>query len=238
LPVPPTVAGLPRVADSPAAESPLLAASPAAGDSPGLAGSPEMTAALRANARYIEEVVIGWNLCPWAARAWRAGEVARRVLAGEASEDGLVVGLDVAPVLAFIDELSAAPALAIGLAIFSRATVTVAAFGAFAERVRRADRARRPPDAVAPFLLAAFHPDFGAGSDFRNAGQLVSFIRRTPDPTLQLVRESLVADLARGGHDLSADIARDNFATVTARDPARLGTLLDEIRRERDRHRG
>jgi hypothetical protein len=222
-----------------------VAESPAASESPPVAGSSEVNEALRANARYIEEVVIGWNLCPWAARAWRDGQVARRVFAGEASHGLDVapdvapdVGLDVAPILAFIDELSAAPALSIGLAIFSRATVSVAAFGTFAERVRRADRARRPPDAVAPFLLAAFHPDFGAGSDFRNAGQLVSFIRRTPDPTLQLVRESLVADLARGGHDLSADIARDNFATVTARDPARLGTLLDEIRRERDRHRG
>ena len=25
--------------------------------------------ALRLNARYVEEVVIGWDLCPWAARS-------------------------------------------------------------------------------------------------------------------------------------------------------------------------
>jgi len=188
---------------------------------------PPVAEALRLNARYVEEVVIGWNLCPWAARAWRDGRVARRVVLEEA--------LDVAPVLAFIDELVGTPDLAIGLEIFPRATVTDAAFGAFAERVRRADRARRPPDVPAPFMLAAFHPDSGAGADLRSAPQLVSFIRRTPDPTLQLVRAAAVAELARDGRDLSADIARDNLATVTARDPSALGALLDDIRRDRDR---
>ncbi len=188
---------------------------------------PPVAEALRRSARYVEEVVIGWNLCPWAARAWRDGRVARRVVLEEA--------LDVAPVLAFIDELSGTPGLAIGLAIFPRATVTNAAFGAFAERVRRADRARRPTDVSAPFMLAAFHPDSGAGADLQSAAQLVSFIRRTPDPTLQLVRASVVAELARDGRDISADIARDNLANVTARDPSALGALLDDIRRDRDR---
>jgi hypothetical protein len=183
--------------------------------------------ALRVNARYVEEVVIGWNLCPWAAHAWRAGEVARRVFVEERPE--------VAPVLAFIDELCAAPALAIGLAIFPVAQLPDAAFGTFAERVRRADRARRHPGARSPFLLAAFHPDSGRDAGFEDAARLVSFIRRTPDPTLQLVRASLVEALSREGRDVSADIARDNLATVTARDPLALGALLDDIRRDRDR---
>jgi uncharacterized protein len=191
--------------------------------------APTVDEALRVNARYVEEVVIGWNLCPWAARAWRGGEVGRRVFVEET--------LEVAPILAFIDELCAAPALAIGLAIFPGAVLGDAAFGTFAERVRRADRARRPPDARTPFLLAAFHPDSGAGADLEDAARLVSFIRRTPDPTLQLVRASLVEALSREGRDLSADIARENLATVTARDPAALGALLDDIRRDRDRRR-
>lgn len=181
--------------------------------------------ALRLNARYVEEVVIGWSLCPWAARAWRAGEVARRVFVEET--------LDVMPVLAFIDELCAAPAPAIGLAIFPGAKLPDAAFGSFAERVRRADRARRPPGERAPFLLAAFHPDSGRDAGFEDAARLVSFIRRTPDPTLQLVRASLVEALSREGRDVSADIARDNLATVTTRDPRALGALLEDIRRDR-----
>ncbi len=192
-----------------------------------MSGPPLVAEALRRNARYVEEVVIGWNLCPWAARAWREGRVARRVFVDAA--------LDVAPVLVLIDELCATPDFAIGLAIFPHAITTDAAFGSFAERVRRADRARRSPDAPTPFLLAAFHPDSGAGSDVGNAAQLVSFIRRTPDPTLQLVRASLVAEVSRDGRDLSAEIARDNFATVAARGPSRLGALLDDIRHDRGR---
>jgi hypothetical protein len=188
-----------------------------------------MSAALRANTRYVEEVVIGWNLCPWAGGAWRTGEVARRVLADDA--------LDVAPVLTFIDDLCAAPALAIGLVVFARASVTAAAFGTFAERVRRADRARRPTDEPAPFVLAAFHPDLPVGPDFKSAGELVSFIRRAPDPTLQLVRATRLAALSRDGRDLSADIARDNAINVEARGPSALGVLLDDIRGDRARNR-
>jgi hypothetical protein len=189
-------------------------------------GAKQVYESLRVNARYVEEIVIDWDLCPWAARAWQDGRVGRRVMLDLAPE--------VAPVLAFVDELCATPSQAIGLAIFPRASTTVAAFGTFAERVRRADHARRPPDARAPFLLAAFHPDSGAGADLRNAAQLVSYVRRTPDPTLQLVRASLIDELTRDGRDLSADIAAANLAKVGLRDPSTLAALLDDIRRDRD----
>jgi hypothetical protein len=189
------------------------------------------TEALRVNARYVEEVVIGWGLCPWAAQAWRDGAVARRVLMGLASEQGA----QIEGVLGFIDEIAPDPTISIGLAIFPRATLTEAAWGTFAERLRRADRARRAPDVAAPFLLAAFHPGSGENAaSARNAGSLVSFIRRTPDPTLQLVRASLLDSAAREGRDISDDIARSNFAAVNARTPAALDALIREIRSDRD----
>jgi hypothetical protein len=177
--------------------------------------------ALRVNARYVEEVVIGWDLCPWAARAWRQGQVERRVFL-DAPPDG-------AAVAGFIEEIAARPACAIGLAIFPRAELSVGAWERFAEEVRRAG---------GPFLVAPFHPLYRAGAAApENAAQLVSLIRRTPDPTLQLVRATLVQELqelARGGRDVSADVARANFATVSARTPAALAALLDELRRDRD----
>lgn len=174
--------------------------------------------ALRVNARYVEEVVIGWALCPWAARAWIDGQVVQRVFTGEA--------LDPAPAAAFIDELGASPVAGIGLAIFPRVACTVAAWEKFAERVRRA-RA----DGPSPFLIAAFHPDYRAPDGLLDAARLVPFIRRTPDPTLQLVRASLVDGL-RG--QVSADVGRANFANVTARGLAQLDALLADIRRDRD----
>jgi uncharacterized protein len=176
--------------------------------------------ALRVNARYVDEVVIGWNLCPWAARAWRDGHVVRRVF--EATEP--VAATD--DVVAFAGQLAANENAAIGLAIFPRAGVTVGEWESFAERVRRGARG---------FLLAAFHPDYGdAGDTPVDPARLVAHIRRTPDPTLQLVRASLIDDLARDGRDLSADIARDNHHTVTTRGPAALDALLADIRGDRN----
>jgi hypothetical protein len=173
--------------------------------------------ALRVNARYVEEVVIGWNLCPWAARAWQDGHVERRVFAAAApiADD----------VVAFAAELGAKPAASIGLAIFPRAAGTIGAWESFAERARRGTRG---------FLIAAFHPGYGGGSEDIDPARLVALIRRTPDPTLQLVRSALIDDLAHDGRDLSADIARDNHRTVAARGAAALDALLTDIRRDRD----
>ncbi|HSS39941.1 MAG TPA: DUF1415 family protein, partial [Polyangia bacterium] len=148
--------------------------------------------ALRLNTRYVEEIVIGWGLCPWAAQAWRTGAVTRRVLLDDAP--------DAEAVVAFVDQLAAAPQTAIGLAIWPRLALDAAGFAGFAERIRRADRARRPPDAGVPFLIAAFHPDLRDAPP-SDATSLVPFIRRTPDPTLQLVRTGLLDSLARGGRD-------------------------------------
>jgi len=176
------------------------------------------TEALRVNARYVEEVVVGWNLCPWAARAWQKGEVERRVFA-DASPD-------VAKVAAAAAELAALPACAVALLIFPHATASVSTWEAFAERLRRTGGA---------FLVAPFHPLYRHAAPLpSDAAQLVSLIRRTPDPTLQLVRASLVDVLERGGRDVSAEIARDNFTAVSARTPAALSALLDDIRRDRD----
>ena len=186
--------------------------------------------ALRVNARYVEEVVIGWGLCPWAARAWNDGQVTQRVFTDAEP--------DAAPVAAFIDELGAKPDAAIGLAIFPRVACTVGAWERFAERVRRARR---------EFLAAAFHPEYAppeyAPPEYAlpangapeggamDPARLVSFIRRTPDPTLQLVRASLLENL-RG--PISDDVARANHATVRMRGLAALDALLTELRRDRD----
>jgi hypothetical protein len=184
--------------------------------------------ALRLNTRYLDEVVLAWGLCPWAERALRDGQVRQHVRLDETPEvDG---------VLAFIDELERSPSIAIGLLIFPRATLASPAFDAFAERVRRADRARRPapPDEPppSPFLLAAFHP--GAAETFTTPPQLVSYLRRTPDPTLQLVRASVLARATGTGRDVSGDVTRANFESVTARGAGALDAVLRDLRRDRD----
>jgi uncharacterized protein len=173
--------------------------------------------ALRVNARYVEELVIGWNLCPWAAKAWRDGAVARRVFL-DAEPAGAV-----SDVAAFMAEADGSPGFEVGLAIFPRAAVSLGAWEAYAERVRRA---------AGPFVVAAFHPDYRRDDEpADNAAQLVSALRRTPDPTLQFLRADRLAAVPA---DLSAGVARANFETVAGRGPAALAALLSDLRRDRD----
>ncbi len=184
--------------------------------------------ALRLNTRYVNEVVLAWDLCPWAEKAFTAGQVRQEVSLAEAA----------APenVLPFLDELVAASEIAIGLYIFPRLVTRPAQFDAFAERVRRADHARRPDAALSPpapeFLIAAFHPD--AAESFATPPQLVSFVRRTPDPTLQFVRTSVLRRATGEGSRVSDDVTRRNFETVCERGAQALDAVLREIRRDRD----
>jgi len=183
--------------------------------------------ALRLNDRYLREVVVAFGLCPWAERAIDAGEVRRRVITDAPPAPDSV--------LPFIDELedaAAAPAPAIGLAIFPRCDLGPGAFDRFTEAVRRADRARRAGAAAPGFMMAAFHPD-GADS-FEGAAQMVSFVRRTPDPTIQLVRASLIDRLSETRPSVSDEITRHNRATVLARGAAALDATLRAIRLDRD----
>ena len=184
--------------------------------------------ALRLNTRYVNEVVLGWSLCPWAEKAFTSGQVRQEVsLADAPTADG---------VLPFLDALVAEPEIAIGLLIFPRLVARTAQFDAFAERVRRADHARRPDAATSPpapeFLIAAFHPD--AAESFATPPQLVSFVRRTPDPTLQLVRTSVLRRATGEGPRVSDDVTRRNFETVGRRGVEALEAVLRDLRRDRD----
>ena len=48
-----------------------------------------------------------------------------------------------------------------------------------------------------PFAMAAFHPD--AAADLDDPERLIPFLRRTPDPTIQLVRQEAL-ERVRGRH--------------------------------------
>jgi hypothetical protein len=188
--------------------------------------------ALRVNDRYLREVVIGFGLCPWAEHTLEAGEAVREVILDPAAAPESV--------LPFIDTLENTPepgapdahAAAIGLLIFPRCDLSSAAFDRFVEAVRRADRARRPRGAAPPFMLAAFHP--GGADSFESAAQMVSFVRRTPDPTIQLVRAALIDRLQQARPAVSDEITRANHAAVTSRGAGAVDAVVRAIRRDRD----
>lgn len=143
--------------------------------------------AVRLFRRYAVEMVEGLSLCPWAHVSRRDGHVRETVV--------LEPDLSVERVLAAIDELSADPAVEIGIVLFPLVEADRATFERFVASVRAADEAvRRPSDQA--WAMADFHP--GAPAVLTPDGAFTNFVRRTPDPTIQLVRQSALARVRRG----------------------------------------
>lgn len=179
--------------------------------------------ALRLCDRYVAEVVVGFGLCPWAVPALRAGRVARAVVTEAAPAPEAC--------LPAIDAWEAGGGVSIGLLVLPRFAGKRAAFEAFAERVRRADRARRAGEPA--FAVAAFHPE--APATFTGPHQMVSWVRRTPDPLLQFVRTDALDAVKSGGADVSAEVAARNHATLTAPgERERFEVVIRALRADRD----
>lgn len=197
---------------------------------------------LRINDRYLSEVVEAFDICPFARGARTGGAVRRRVLTLATPDPAATVEEVVA--------LGRDPAVVIGLVIFPRFSAGPEAFDRFVAGLRTLDTSR-------VFAMATFHPDAAYGTD--TPQRMVMFFRRSPDPTIQLVRFSALDDVkgvagkflfewnARGWAELekragtvslSDRIARDNHATALREGLARFEAIYADIRADRDRSYG
>jgi hypothetical protein len=141
--------------------------------------------ALRIHARYVVEVVEGLGFCPWARAAREQGRLQTRVvLDAESTADAAVEQ---------VRALDGEPDCEIGLLVFPQLALGRLAFQHFAAAVRAGYEAHQGPS---PFAIADFHPD--AAPNFDSAAELVPFIRRSPDPSLQLVRRAALAAVRLG----------------------------------------
>lgn len=202
--------------------------------------------AIRLFRRYEQEIVGELKLCPWSDRARAAGAVQERVLAIREPE--------VEAPLAAIASLAADASVEIGLLLMPLLEIGQPEHERFVSRLVDADAERRALG-TAPFAMAAFHPD--ASPDLRTAERLVPFIRRTPDPTIQLVRVSSLERVRQGFSDgtqfvdlralttlgvspettlpLRDRIARANLKTVERLGPEEVERRLLSIREDRNR---
>jgi hypothetical protein len=202
-------------------------------------GDPLAEAAIRMFRIYVERFVEPLGICPWAAPARRDGRVRERVV------------LSATPIVD--DALAAMRTLdahvEIGILIFPRVTLDRAEWARFVAHVREADTIRA-------FAMAEFHPE--APAALEPSGKFVSFLRRTPDPTIQLVRQSALERVREGDDQgsgffdpqmldallakaleparppLHDRVEKHNRETIAEQGLERIARLLDEIRRERD----
>jgi hypothetical protein len=191
---------------------------------------------LRINERWIHEVVERFGICPFAEPAMKTGAVARRVLFEPERARGVV------------DELAADGKIEVALLIFPTVRMDASEFDAWCAPLRAAHPA---------FVAAVFHPD--APYELTTPAQAVGFFRRAPDPTLQLVRVSVLDEVrGRGGKfmfDFSAAaweelkkrehrlptserIARDNHMLLLREGISTLQAIYDDIRADRQRSYG
>jgi hypothetical protein len=228
----------------------------------------ELSAAtLKAYERYAVEVVERFGFCPWARTAREAGNVALRVVFGADRDD-----FDES--LRLLSELHGpAPETGVGargtgaevgasadiaLFIYPLLDLDRLGFEDYARRLR--SRAESGPGLglgrLDAFAMAAFHPC--ASADLTHPDRLVPFVRKSPDPTLQLVRNSALSSIkgltqgtafldiaqltAEGLKALQEPapkavrerIAEQNLATVTDSGSAVIDAVLTDIARERE----
>jgi hypothetical protein len=182
--------------------------------------------------RYLVEVVEAYDLCPWARTARTGGELAVEVLFGEPSDAAWVEAAAT---------LLARRETRVAMVVAPETAMSTADLRALRDRV-----AARIPSAG----IAHFHPE--APLDLASPARLVPFLRRSPDPLLQLVPLALL-DTVRGAPpavdrvqqaqmllgqaapprgDVADRIAATNHTRVSAEADA-LVALLDEIARDR-----
>lgn len=194
----------------------------------------EREQALLRNDRYLTEFVESLAICPYAKTCRDTGRLHREVELGNEPQAQEVA----ARILALEDE---APDIEVALIIFPRVRLLAPAFERFVAEVGRRYKNLReakqqaqshgaePRPLTAGFFVVAFHPELGRA--LHNADVAVRFMRRSPDPTIQLVRPEAIMRVrgARDAESLSRHIAEAGLRAVLSAGPEKLYTLLEDI---------
>lgn len=184
---------------------------------------PRIATALRRNDRYVRDFIEAFNLCPYAKRTRETGRLQRQVLLDEGGAAGTPAFAAAAESLddAFKrfehlpeDEVD------VGLVIFAGLTPSVAqgtdgahAFETLLAAARTRMQARHGGENT-PFYCVPFHPGFAG--DLKDEHRAVRLIRRSPDPTVQLVRASVLRAVRGSGSSDYVDISGMSTAELLA----------------------
>lgn len=201
--------------------------------------------AVRVYRRYAVEIVEKLGFCPYAERCRLEGRTREIVLTDAIPTDADVEGT--------IERVADDATIEIGLVVFPRLEISRPKLGRWVEHLRKAHARTRGGAAI--LAVEGFHPD--AEADTSNADRLTPFVRRTPDPTLQLTRLSVLEHIRRGTPQgtaffdpssmdleamistpdrppLHARISEQNLDTVKRLGAAEIAARMEDILRDRD----
>ncbi len=156
---------------------------------------------LTATRHWVEQAVIGLNLCPFARAVWVKNQV-RIVVSTARHVDGLLDDLD-----RELDLLAATPAEEIDTTLIVHPTL-FPDFLVFNDFLDIADEVVAEHELEGVIQVAAFHP--GWQFEGTEADDITNATNRSPFPTLHLLREDSVARaVATEGGDAEAIVARN-----------------------------
>ncbi|MFK7998507.1 MAG: DUF1415 family protein [Polyangiales bacterium] len=171
-----------------------------------------ITEARRIHERFSVEFVEGFGFCPWAKKARVEGRTATRVLL-------YAEGDTRAPILDAMKELGEDETYEVTFILFPALDMERKAFEQLTATLR--EEYAEVYDGSPPMALAAFHPS--APFNDSSAARALPFVRRSPDPTIQMVRRS-VLDSVRSGSDSGTgfiDLENVDFASILSAPPSK-----------------
>jgi hypothetical protein len=199
---------------------------------------------LRVYRRYAVEVVEALGFCPYAERCRKEGHTRELVALDETPT--------VQSLMSAVHELANDKNVEVGLILLPRVKADRLAHARFVEQLRRAHQ-DEPGGLV--MAMEGFHPE--AAADLSSPEKLVPFVRRTPDPTIQLVRLEVLNQFRRNASDhgtaffdptkmtvdaflqatppkpLHVRIAEANFETTKAKTVEAIQAIYEGILRDR-----
>jgi hypothetical protein len=196
--------------------------------------------AVRLYRRYAIEIVEALGFCPYAERCREDGRTLELVATDAEASNA-------------IETIAGDESIEIGLVLLPELALDAHAFHRWIESLRKQHTAVR---GFAVLALEGFHPD--AVADTSRPERLTPFVRRTPDPTIQLTRLSVLERVRRGSpqgtaymdlskidvqallqspeakRPLHERIAENNLETVMRMGVDEVRRRIDDIRRDRD----
>jgi uncharacterized protein len=168
--------------------------------------------------RWLADVVIAHNLCPFAKREFDADRVRFQVLSGNKKAALLET---IADELNLLDQR---PEVETTLLIFADA---LRGFHEYLDFLDIAQALLEEQGFEGIYQLASFHPEYQfADSDFDDPS---NYTNRSPLPVIHLLREASIEQAVASYEDIDNVPAR-NIALAQSRGAAYWKTLLDEIR--------
>lgn len=176
-------------------------------------------AVIGATRRWVSDVVIGLNLCPFARRVF-AADLIRYVVTPAATEADLLDALS-----AELTTLAATPRATIETTILIHPNA-LADFFDYNDFLDSADTLIRDLRLRGVIQIASFHPQYQFAGTKPDAVE--NYTNRSPYPMLHLLREESVAEV-NGDPDALQDIPARNIETLNALGRERIVALLNAV---------